>query len=276
MHPPSLRQDEQTQGPVALPSNAAQEGDVSGPEDLMTPALATIEQLLVEAAIQCPEADALIGTFGTLSYADLLIRAQNIALVLRQQGVGPGSFVGVAMDQSPVMITSVVGILLAGAAYVPLGRDLQQDEQALRSIRASGMSLILCDRSYGSGSCLLWSEFGKVLDASRMEQQTMPSSAETHLPEITPDSAAAVLFRRSSEARPGEAGVGVIVPHRAIARLVAANSLIRFHANETFLLHPAAATRTSLLEFWGSLLHGSTLALAPERTHTGSKGCVAG
>ena len=263
MHPPSLPQGEQVQGPVTGEKHG---GEVHDEDSSLSPAkaarlnLATVEQLLIEAAIQRPEAEAVIGPFGSLTYASLLIRAQNIAVALRQQGVAAGAFVGVAMDQSPVMITCIAGILLAGAAYVPLGRDLLQDEHALRRIRASGMALILCDRSHGTGSCMLWSEFGSVLDASRLEQQTMPTSNETAMPSTTPDSPAALLFRRV----PGEGLVAVVIPHRAITRLVSGSALIRFHSTETILLHPTASLRPALLELWGSLLHGATLALAPD------------
>jgi mycobactin peptide synthetase MbtE len=263
VHPPSLPQGEQVQGPVTGEKRGgevhAQDSGLPEAKAAKQP-LATVEQMLIEAAIQRPEAEAVIGSFGSLTYASLLIRAQNIAVALRHHGVAPGAFVGVAMDQSPVMITCIAGILLAGAAYVPLGRDLLQDEQALRRIRASGMALILCDRSHGTGSCMLWSEFGSVLDASRLEQQTMATSNETAMPSTTPDSPAALLFRRV----PGEGLVAVVIPHRAITRLVSGSALIRFHSTETILLHPTASLRPALLELWGSLLHGATLALAPD------------
>ena len=233
-------------------------------------ALPTVEQLLIEAAIQRPEVEALIGSFGSITYSDLLIRAQNIAVALRRHKVGPGQMVGVAMDQSPVMITSIVGVLLAGAAYVPLSRDLMQHTAFLQRMRESGLNLVLCDRLYGAGSCVRWSEFFAVLDASRLEQQTMPTSDETGMPPTTPDSPAAVLFRRL----PGEDIAGVVIPHRAIARLVLSDSLVHFHSTETFLLHPAATRRSSLLEIWGSLLHGATLALAPDAPVRASGGML--
>ena len=79
MHSTALPEDEQVKEPVT--------GEVPGtglPAGVLPP-LPTIEQLLMEAAIQRPEGEALIGTFGSLTYADLLIRAQNIAVALRRQ-----------------------------------------------------------------------------------------------------------------------------------------------------------------------------------------------
>ena len=219
---------------------------------------ATLPQLLIEAAIQSPEADAVIGTFGILCYGDLLIRAQNIAVELRRHGVGPGMLVGVAMEQSPVTITSIAGILLAGAAYVPLTKDLLHDRFALTRIRAAGMRVVLCDSSYGSTSCSTWRELGTVLDACRMEQDIMPASEETFLPDVSPDSVAVVLFRQTK----GEDTVGVMISHRAIARLAFAKDLIAATFGETFLLHPSSNGRAALIELWCCLLQGATMALA--------------
>ena len=220
--------------------------------------IAALPQLLVEAAIQSPEADAIVGTFGILCYGDLLIRAQNIAVALHRHGVGVGTLVGVAMEQSPVTITSIVGILLAGAAYVPLTSDLLHDKPALTRFHHAGLKIVLCDSSYGSRSCSSWRELGIVLDAARMEQEIMPASDETVLPTLSPDALAAVLIRQTK----GEDTDGVMISHQAIARLALGRDLVSLNPGETFLLHPALNGRAGLLELWSCLLQGATLALA--------------
>ena len=55
-----------------------------------------------------------------LSYAELNVRANQVAHHLRQQGVGRGSAVGLCMDRSADMVVALLGILKAGGAYVPL------------------------------------------------------------------------------------------------------------------------------------------------------------
>ena len=220
----------------------------------------TLEQSLVEMTIRRPEGDAVVATSGTLSYADLLIRAQNIAVALRYAGVTPGDLVGMTMDQSLGMVASIAGVLLTGAAYVPLTRDLLEDAASLRKIRGSGMTTILCDRSWEAPICHLWSDVGKVIDTSRVEQQTMPPSTQTGMPKIAAEATATVLFRRRAA---GDAR-GVMVPHRAIQRLVQSKKLLRYSAAETFLLYPSAGGRHPLLELWGALLHGARVILAPD------------
>ncbi len=215
----------------------------------------TLDHLLVEAAIQCPEADALTGDFGSLTYADLLIRAQNIAVTLKRRGIGPGHFVGVAMEQTPVAITAIVGTILAGAAYVPLGRNL-----SVRRLRANRVDLILCDGTVEDGSHAGWQGMATVLDASRIEQETMPSSSDIKLLNLAPEQPAALLLDAAND------GSDVLVAHRSIARLTSSKSIMEISARETFLLPSATHARAGLYELWGSLLHGATLALQPAET----------
>ncbi len=224
---------------------------------------ATLDQLLVEAAIQCPEADALIGDFGSMTYADLLIRAQNVALVLKRRGLGAGNFVGILMTQTPSVITAIAGIILSGAAYVPIQPDFLERPAFADSIAQAAVSLLLWDSVAFSSSPKSFDLRGAgvpILDVARMEQETMPSSTDIQLPSITGEAAAARFLVD------GPHRGHVTVSHRSIARLVAAGFL-EFSASTTFMLRPFARPslqQPSLFELWGSLLQGASLALAPD------------
>lgn len=230
-------------------------------------ALVTLGQLLVEASIQCAEADALIGDFGSMTYADLLIRAQNIAVVLRRRDIGPGSFVGILMTQSPPAIAAIAGIILAGAAYVPIYPDLLQSTGVQKLISHSGVCLVLWD-----GRASTVSPFSidlrrsglPTLDVCRIEQDLMPSSIEAQFPAVSADAPAARIFASSTEY--------VTVSHRSLVRLAALAASLSLGSAETFLLEPPAhasvrhpaSPRPPLFELWASLLRGSSLAIAPQ------------
>ncbi|HEY5812549.1 MAG TPA: condensation domain-containing protein, partial [Terrimicrobiaceae bacterium] len=79
-----------------------------------------LEKLFEQQALERPEAVALVEEKESYSYAELNRRANQFAAYLRAKGVTGGMRVGVCLERSSEMIWAVVGILKAGAAYVPL------------------------------------------------------------------------------------------------------------------------------------------------------------
>jgi len=80
----------------------------------------TIHQLFEEQAARTPGAVALTTGSEAVSYEILNRRANQLAGVLVEKGVAPGTFVAVTIDRLPEMVVAVMGILKAGGAYVPL------------------------------------------------------------------------------------------------------------------------------------------------------------
>ncbi|MCP4655645.1 MAG: amino acid adenylation domain-containing protein, partial [bacterium] len=101
-----------------------------------------IHRLIEAQARRRPKATALVSAAGRLSYGELDERAQHLAGVLRARGVEAGARVGLCCERSPEMVIGIVGILKAGAAYVPL--DPHHPEERLRFlIENAGMALLL-------------------------------------------------------------------------------------------------------------------------------------
>ncbi|UGQ12386.1 amino acid adenylation domain-containing protein [Yinghuangia sp. ASG 101] len=77
-----------------------------------------------DRAREHPDRTALIGADGTTtSYGRLAERALRVATFLRARGEGPGATVAVRLPKGPDQIAAVLGVLAAGATYVPLGLD---------------------------------------------------------------------------------------------------------------------------------------------------------
>ncbi|HEX8686605.1 MAG TPA: condensation domain-containing protein, partial [Pyrinomonadaceae bacterium] len=90
----------------------------------------TVHGLFERQARLTPEAVAVAGGDGQLTYAGLDARAGRLASRLRALGVGPESRVGVLLGRSTGLVVALLGVLKAGGAYVPL--DPEYPEQRLR------------------------------------------------------------------------------------------------------------------------------------------------
>ena len=85
--------------------------------------LTTLDALFEAQAARTPEAVAVCWQGTEMSYGELDRRANCLAQQLRDLGVGPESRVGLAFERSPELIVSILGVLKAGAAFVPIDPD---------------------------------------------------------------------------------------------------------------------------------------------------------
>lgn len=82
--------------------------------------LTTLAAGVVAQARRTPDRTAVIAGDVRLSYGELISRADGVASSLRADGVEPGDLVGVVLDKGADQVSAVLGVLLAGAAYVPV------------------------------------------------------------------------------------------------------------------------------------------------------------
>ncbi|WP_160159235.1 non-ribosomal peptide synthetase [Streptomyces sp. SLBN-118] len=82
--------------------------------------LTTLTQMLEQQMRRTPDATAITGSDGQLSYAELDRRSDAIAAVLRQHGAGPGSIIGILSRRTAAAIIGLWAVLKVGAAYLPL------------------------------------------------------------------------------------------------------------------------------------------------------------
>ena len=91
-----------------------------------------IHQLFEEQAQKTPNNIAVVFEDKELTYRELNQRANQLAQYLQKQGVGPEILVGLCIERSLEMIVGLLGILKAGAAYVPLDPALPTEALAAR------------------------------------------------------------------------------------------------------------------------------------------------
>jgi len=103
-----------------------------------------IHALFSRQAVSRPDAPALTFAGVTLTYAELDARANRLAWMLRERGVGPQVRVGLALPRSLEMVVGLLAILKAGGAYVPLDPEYPLDRLHYM-IEDSGIGLLLSD-----------------------------------------------------------------------------------------------------------------------------------
>jgi amino acid adenylation domain-containing protein len=109
--------------PILSPGEIGELRAIAEPAD-RGPARPCLHELFGEQAARTPDAVAVEHDGHLLSYAQLDHRSTLIARGLRTRGAGPDTPVGVMLDRSPDLVAAVLGILKAGAAYLPVDPDI--------------------------------------------------------------------------------------------------------------------------------------------------------
>ncbi len=102
----------------------------------------TFPRLFAEQVIRNPNRTAVVSDDAQLTYAQLNTKANQLARALRNRGVGRESLVGICIDRSLDMVVGILGILKAGAAYLPLDPDYPAERLAWL-LNDSNVSLVL-------------------------------------------------------------------------------------------------------------------------------------
>jgi amino acid adenylation domain-containing protein len=221
----------------------------------------SVTELFEERALADPAAVALVvpregaSSERLITYGELDALAAATAARLGEEGVSPGDFVAVLMNRSPELIVSLLGILKAGAAYVPL--DPSYPAERLEFMLAdSGAAVCVADPALAGAA---ERRCRKVL---RCGVESGPGGARAPAPSAprTATDPAYVIYTSGSTGRPK----GVVVPHRAIARLVLDQTYARFDSSRVFLQLAPVSFDAATFEIWGPLLNGGRCVIAPQ------------
>src|SRR6185369_11040933 len=105
-----------------------------------------VHELFAEQVRHNPEAIALVCNGTEITYAELQRRATLLAGHLQERGIGPGSCVGIFLEHSIETVVGILGVLRAGATYVPLDTDHPRTRLAF-IFEDAQLGMILTQRS---------------------------------------------------------------------------------------------------------------------------------
>ncbi|HEV8543932.1 MAG TPA: amino acid adenylation domain-containing protein [Verrucomicrobiae bacterium] len=210
-----------------------------------------VHQLFEAQVARTPDAIALQFGAQTISYRELNARANQLAHYLRNQKIGPNTLVGVYMERSIEMIIAFLGILKAGAAYVPLDLSYPRDRLAFM-IADARMPIILTQSQClkelpdtGTPLVCLDQEWSNI----QQEPRQLPANS------INADALAYVIYTSGSTGRPK----GVAVRHRGITRLVLNTDYVQIRPSDRIAQASNASFDAATFEIWGALLNGARL-----------------
>jgi amino acid adenylation domain-containing protein len=163
--------------------------------------------------------------------------------------------VALCLDRSLEVVVGLLAILKAGAAYVPV--DPTYPESRLSFLIHDSQALALLTQRSIAGKLPQLATNVISLDADW--PAIALESGKNLDPAPGPDDLAYVMYTSGSTGNPK----GVLVPHRAVLRLVKNNSFASFSSDEVFLQLAPLSFDAATFEIWGALLNGGRLVLAP-------------
>jgi amino acid adenylation domain-containing protein len=221
-----------------------------------------VPQQVLEQALRTPSAVAVRDEAGPLTYAELVRRATLLAELLRQQGAGADSIVGVCVPRGAELVTAELGVMLAGAAFLPLDPEHPAERLALILADAGARQVVT--------TCALSERLPGTLQRVCIEDFRAPGTPRGSLPTgMRPDQLAYVMYTSGSTGRPK----GVMVEHGSLAHFVGWHRrAFGLDANSRTTLFYSPAFDPSAAEIWPALVAGATLhvpgqdvRLSPER-----------
>lgn len=215
----------------------------------------TLLGLFTTQVARTPDAVALVCGEKSMTYAELDKRAGRLADHLITHGAGPDRVVGVCLDRSMELVVALVGVLRAGAAFVPLepGWPVARIEQVCRSANTVALVTSVAIGAEAAGVTRV-----DIDDLSESSCCEPGGSVSTPVP-VDPESVAYVIFTSGSTGTPK----GVMIRHCAIAaRLLWQQELLGFGTGDATLFKAPLGFDISINEVFLPLVSGARLVVA--------------
>ncbi len=214
----------------------------------------TLAALFARQAAATPDAPAVVAGAETWSYAELAARAGAVAARLRRAGASPEERIGVYLDRRPELVAAILGVLEAGAAYVPLDPGYPPERTAF----------MLAD----SGARRAVTRAGLAARLPEAVEAIAIDADEAEAPAPTPAAAgpgagalAYVIYTSGSTGRPK----GVAIEHRsAAARLAWARDAFTPGERAAVLASTSVCFDLSIFELFVPLTTGGRVVLVPD------------
>ena len=214
-------------------------------------------ELFEEQADHAPESVAVVWKDQSLSYGELNKRANQVAQYLQRLGVGPGNVVALGIQRSPEMVIGLLGVLKAGAAYLPL--DLAAPPQRLGYVlEDAGASVVLTHQPHMD----LFFNYDVTSICLDLEWEIITRlGVDKPVSEVTADDLAYVIYTSGSTGQPK----GVMVTHRGLVNYVTwSRSAYEVERGQGSVVHSPLCFDLTVTSLLTPLASGRPVLLIPE------------
>ncbi|EAR23260.1 non-ribosomal peptide synthetase [Nitrococcus mobilis] len=209
-----------------------------------------LHQTVLEQAERTPEAIAIVGPEDTLCYRTLALRAAAVAEALRDGGCQPGERVAILMRKGVEQVVAVLGILLAGAVYLPLEttQPVRRRDKVLANASVAVVLTQSCHRPLDLPDTVRTIETDTLGEAQRMPR----------ISQGAPNTLAYVIYTSGSTGDPK----GVMITHQAALNTIDdINRRFEVDAGDRVLGLAQLGFDLSVYDIFGPLSQGGALVL---------------
>ena len=221
----------------------------------------TVVQLIEEQVERTPAAVALVDVAEQVSYRELNERANQLAHYLRGQGVGAESLVGVCLERSAEMVVSLLGVLKAGGAYLPLDPAYPPERLAFMLADAQLTVLLTQQRlaerfgAHQAHTVYVDSDRAEIAGASRVNPSVVAES----------DNLAYVIYTSGSTGQPK----GIALAHRGLVNLIGWHQrAVKLSSTDRTTQLAGVAFDAAVMELWPYLTAGASIHMPNEETRS--------
>jgi len=212
----------------------------------------------VEAQVaRTPNAVAVVCEGQSLTYGELNLRANQLARYLKKRGIGPETLVAMCMERSLDMIVSIIGVLKAGGAYLPL--DLSYPPERLAFIIEDAHPPVMLTQQ--DLEAKLPQHKAEIVCVDRDWPIIVRESGDNLSSGVGAQNLAYVIYTSGSTGKPK----GCQITHYNVVRLFQATwDWYKFDESDVWSLFHSYAFDFSVWEIWGALFYGGRLVIVPK------------
>ncbi|PYI12597.1 non-ribosomal peptide synthetase [Aspergillus sclerotiicarbonarius CBS 121057] len=219
-----------------------------------------VHHIIEEKASLRPQAPAICSWDGQLSYQELYHLSSSFAAYLKTRGIGPETLVPICMDKSLWAVVTILGVLIAGGAFVPLdpAHPTSRHKEILAEVDAR---VVLCSPKYHNRYS------GAVKAIIPVSKETIKAYCALTVTgtkgsdSATPTNMAFAIFTSGSTGR----AKGIIIDHRALASSgMAFGPMVHLNENSRAFQFASLTFDAAVMEVLVTLMHGGCVCIPSE------------